>query len=672
MWRASEDPAAKVPGGFGAQPLTRSYRPEIDGLRAVAIVPVVLFHSGLTLFSGGFVGVDVFFVISGYLITQILYKEARAGRFSIARFYARRIRRIFPALFLMLAASAAAGVFLLLPSELTELAKSIMATAIFVSNVLFYFSTDYFASPAIFTPLLHTWSLAVEEQFYIFFPLGLWLVHRWRKEALLPLLAVCAAGSFALNLAMIERAPEATFYMFPTRAWELLVGGIIAISPWQAPLRYRGFLAAIGLLMIIVAVLAFNEATPFPGLAAMLPVAGSALIIFAGEGTTTARVLSLGPVRAVGLISYSLYLWHWPVLSFAHFAYGTVLPPLVTACCIGIALLMAWVSWAFVEAPFRKSGEPGPAIGVGMAAITGMVAVAALLLPGLPARIPATALSVADVGPAPSYEAACFPTRGPNPSNVSGCISGQTVLLGDSHALQFLDAARSRVEGISFLGRGSCLPVVGAEVMRLGRIDQRCAEFNAMAIDAIVADPKVKSVILAGRWARLSFPSNDPESAAAQNDVGAQLRATVARLHRAGKKVMLIGPVPEFTESLPPCLARSIWHGSGARCRHNPLTIDNRKVEGWLLSAGADDVIWPANALCAAGHCLTTMGGRPVARDRNHLTPEASAMVLDRTHFARRINTLNAGGNRPSRRADRMHSPGAAFRKIAPALGSVV
>jgi peptidoglycan/LPS O-acetylase OafA/YrhL len=173
-----------VPGGFGAQPRTKSYRPDIDGLRAVAVVPVVLFHSGVSLFSGGFVGVDVFFVISGYLITQILYREAKEGRFSIARFYARRIRRIFPALFFALAGTIAAGLWILLPDELSALARSAIATAIFCSNLLFWNETGYFATEAIYKPLLHTWSLAVEELFYIFFPLGLWLMHRFRERSL--------------------------------------------------------------------------------------------------------------------------------------------------------------------------------------------------------------------------------------------------------------------------------------------------------------------------------------------------------------------------------------------------------------------------------------------------------------------------------------------------------
>jgi peptidoglycan/LPS O-acetylase OafA/YrhL len=625
-----------VPGGFGAQPRT-GYRPDIDGLRAVAVIPVVLFHSGVSLFSGGFVGVDVFFVISGYLITQILYREAKEQRFSIARFYARRIRRIFPALFFVLLGTLAAGLWILLPDELSALARSVIATAIFCSNLLFWNETGYFATEAIYKPLLHTWSLAVEEQFYIFFPLGLWLVHRFRDRALLPVLILVTVLSFALNVAIVDKAPVATFYMLPTRAWELLAGAIIAVAPLRAGSAIRQFIAAVGLAAILLAVLILGEGMPFPGFGALLPVIGTAMVIASAEGTATGRLLSLPPLRMIGLISYSLYLWHWPILTFARFTFGTQLTTGVTVACVALSLLIAWVSWRFVEAPFRKSGPPGPAIATGVSAITAGVAIAVLLLPGLPSRLPAKAIALASVGRAPAVVPACFVADGPNP-DLRSCIGGDVVLIGDSHALQFYSPAHELLRGIHLVGRGGCLPILGVKFLRFGKLDPLCDQFNREAFSHIAADKSVKTVVLAGRWARLTFPPADPEAQKASGDVGHGLRDSVAMLHAAGKRVVLIGSVPEFKEALPECLARAEWRSLRSDvCQHNPFTVGNRTVAGWLNSAGADALIWPDQALCNGLDCITFVKGQPVSWDRDHLTPTAAKLVLERTGFIRAV-----------------------------------
>lgn len=629
MGTADDSASMEVPGGFGGQPLTRPYRLEIDGLRAVAIVPVVLFHSGLGLFAGGFVGVDVFFVISGYLITQILYREAGERRFSIAHFYARRVRRIFPALFFMLAATLAAGIWLLLPQELSALARSSIAATLFVSNILFYRESGYFATAAIYKPLLHTWSLGIEEQFYVFFPLGLWLVHRWKPKALLPVLFAVFVLSFGLNVALVGRFQSAVFYMLPTRAWELMAGGIVAI----VSRRSNGILAAAGLMLIGLAAVGFHEGIPYPGLAALLPVAGTALVIGFGEGTGTGKLLSLAPIRGIGLISYSLYLWHWPVLTFARFALGTQLSPFATTGCIAFSVLMAWLSWAYVEAPFRKPGAPGPAIGVGLASMTGAIAISALLLPGYPSRLPASALTIHTPKIA---EPPCFGDEAD--PDVARCVGGPVVLIGDSHALQFLKAATRQVPGLHFVGHAGCIPIEGVEFTRLGRVDHRCSRFNEQALSAIAQDRGVRTVILAGRWARLTFPQNDPEAQTASSDPGLALQQTVAMLHRHGKRVVLIGPVPEFKELLPSCLERAMWRGLAIGvCQHNELTVENPVVEDWLSSAGADQVIRPSEALCRSRDCPVMLDGQPVSRDRDHLSPAAAALVLQRLNFEQAV-----------------------------------
>ena len=299
-----------------------SYRPEIDGLRAMAVVPVVLYHAHVPGVSGGFVGVDVFFVISGFLITSQLAADVAAGRFSIVTFYERRVRRIFPALFVMLAVSAVMALWLLLPFELESFAASLRASALFVSNFYFMRETGYFVAAAITKPLLHTWSLAIEEQFYIFFPVYLYAMSRWAPRWLLPVTTVVLVLSLGLCISMTHPQSDAAFFYTPARVWELLTGSVLALAPRRVlPGWLAQALGAAGLVLIAVAVFGFDARTPFPGSAAMLPAGGAALVILASGANPTASggLLSLGPIRFVGLISYSLYLWHWPLLVFYRF-----------------------------------------------------------------------------------------------------------------------------------------------------------------------------------------------------------------------------------------------------------------------------------------------------------------------------------------------------------------
>lgn len=344
-----------------------NYRPEIDGLRAVAVLPVIAFHAGFSGFSGGFVGVDVFFVISGYLITGILTSDLEQGRFSILRFYERRARRILPALFVVLAASIVAAQFLLMPPPFADFAASVFAVALFLSNMLFIAEVDYFGPAAEATPLLHTWSLAVEEQFYILFPLLLWVLWRlagrrgvWGGVVVLGLL------SLAFSEWAWRTHPAETFYFLPSRAWELLAGSLCAVlrrARTARPAIAQQLVALAGLAAILGSVVLLSRDTPFPSLWAMFPVGGSvAIILFATPGTWVAHWLSRRPVVAVGLISYSAYLWHNPLFSFARIGWpgepGLGLLLLLSALSLGLA----WLSWRFVELPFRHQRGRAPAL----------------------------------------------------------------------------------------------------------------------------------------------------------------------------------------------------------------------------------------------------------------------------------------------------------------------
>lgn len=338
-----------------------SYRPEIDGLRALAVLPVIAFHAGFPGFSGGFVGVDVFFVISGYLITQILAGDLREGRFSIARFYERRARRILPALVVVVAVSVVLAHLLLLPPAFKDFSASVFATGLFLSNILFIAEVDYFGPAAHEVPLLHTWSLAVEEQFYILFPLILWVLWRLGRERAL------VWGVLALSLAslifaewILTTRPAETFFFLPSRAWELGAGALCALLPRPGRSPFGDGLALAGLVAIVAAVTLMDRSFPFPSLWALVPVGGAvAVILWAHPGNLAGRLLSLRAVVGIGLISYSAYLWHNPVFVFARFQWGEPGTPALLALTL-LSLALAWASWRWVEQPFRHAPGRAP------------------------------------------------------------------------------------------------------------------------------------------------------------------------------------------------------------------------------------------------------------------------------------------------------------------------
>lgn len=647
---------------------TPAYRPDIDGLRAVAVIPVVLFHAGLGLLGGGYVGVDVFFVISGYLITGILYREALDGRFSIARFYERRIRRIFPALFAMLAVTLFAGLFILLPHELVALGRSAVAATMFVSNILFWQESGYFDAASTSKPLLHTWSLAVEEQFYIFFPLVLWAVFRWLRRWLLAVVIAGALGSLALSAVLLPTAASATFYLIPTRAWELLIGSALALLPVVRHRLTAEIVSGLGLMTITASVLLYSEAMPFPGLAALPPCLGAAALILCGRETWTGRLLSTAPMRGIGLISFSLYLWHWPVLVYARLLLGDPLTPPVASFCVVIATTLAYLSWRFVEQPFRRSGHNGSVhapllVGTGLMAAFGLLGLGINVTGGLPFRLPPEAVAMAAAAKATDTGSpGCFLIGGPNGADLEAdCVGAPSqgpklVLWGDSHANHFAQAIgeRAEAEGMQFrqAARASCAPLIGVVPTQADQPDTRCLAFNNRILEAIVADPSVTIVVLAGRWQRFGFPTDHPEARRLSaidrslSDSGtllvASLDAVTTRLIRAGKRVIIIGGVPEFEQQLPECLARAMWHELGTeRCAHNIHTLPGSAGDRWLaqLRARHTDVaiVKPTDILCPAGACFRTINGVAVNSDRDHLSEPAAREVIFGEAFGRAL-----------------------------------
>lgn len=350
-------------GGVAGGPAKRAgYRADVDGLRAVAVLAVLFFHAGLS-FPGGFVGVDVFFVISGYLITRLVVNELERGTFRFASFWTRRLRRIWPAASVMTLCTLAVGALLLDPGGYHQLATDAIAQTLMLANVQFMRGTDYFGVTADLRALLHTWSLAVEEQFYLFHPFAVVLIWRWKKSALLPVLVVTGLLSFGLSVAALERYPSATFYMLPTRAWELLIGAVLAVWPREITLRQatRMVLGVVALAMVLVPMFVYDRGTAFPGLAALPPCVGTALLILIGTNGSTAisRGLAWEPMRRVGLISYSLYLVHWPILAMMRSLTFPEEPTLAwRAAAIPASFVLAYASYRLVEQRFRHAKRP--------------------------------------------------------------------------------------------------------------------------------------------------------------------------------------------------------------------------------------------------------------------------------------------------------------------------
>lgn len=378
------------------------YRPDIDGLRSVAVLPVILFHAGFETFSGGFVGVDVFFVISGYLITSIVIAEHVEGRFSFRRFYERRARRILPALFFVILCCLPFAWAWMMPYEFEEFGRSIAATMLFVSNVFFWMESDYFAASAELKPLLHTWSLAIEEQYYFILPCVVFLALRGGMRMVWGVLAGCAALSFLLMLAIVfvfphGPLPSANFYLLPSRAWELLAGSLLAVfllrrEPPQGPVAAIGGL--IGLAMIVGSILLLDDTVPFPSHWTLLPVIGTVMVLLCGTAPGgVGWILGWRPLVGIGLISYSAYLWHQPIFAFARLRMGEHVDPVVMAGLAVLSLLLAWATWRFVERPFRDRDRIGSGMLFGGLA-TASVAFLAVGITvdargGLPERYPA-------------------------------------------------------------------------------------------------------------------------------------------------------------------------------------------------------------------------------------------------------------------------------------------
>jgi len=628
------------------------YRSDIDGLRAVAVLSVLAYHVGFAWIPGGYVGVDIFFVISGYLISAIIQNEISSGRFSLTGFYARRICRIVPALVTMALVVSLVACLYLFPFDLEGYARSLVATALSVSNFYFWSVTGYFGMDASTQPLIHTWSLAVEEQFYILLPLFLLVAHRmfpaFRKRGII----LVFGASLGLSCYLVFTHPSAAFYLIPTRAWELLVGTILSFPQLSTPIgrRWREALALTGASLIILASFGFSATTLFPGATALVPCVGAALIIRAGQTgrTVVGTMLSMRPCVFIGKISYSLYLWHWPIIVFQH-QYALLVPNQSVTLgshqflfrnivIVLVSLVMSILSWRFVEQPFRRGYTTRARSGIliyGAASVALLISFGGTILleHGFRNRFSPEALRFAsylDYRQEHFRLGQCFIAQPSVAADFDSqhCLeehSGKRayLLIGDSMAAQLWYGLSITLNGSDILQAtaAGCRPLVEQAF----GANPECTKVIDYAFDTFLPTHSVHEVIMSGSWNPGDLP---------------RLARTLALLKEHGIRVLVLGPPIRYTSALPFLLARSV-------VRNDPQLPDRELLQQSVLDAEVAHVAAAYGAsyvsmyglLCSHGICLKTLpSGEPLEFDDAHFTREGSVVVAQKLAASRALD----------------------------------
>ena len=668
-----------------AEKLTHpNYRPAIDGLRAVAVLAVVAFHAFPHWMPGGFVGVDVFFVISGYLISTILLENLERGTFSFATFYMRRIRRIFPALAVVLAACFVAGWLLLFADEFRQLGKHMAGGAGFVANILLWKEAGYFDTASELKPLLHLWSLGIEEQFYLIWPLVLWLVWR-RKFNVLTVIVLLLAASFAANLYRIGRAPTAVFYSPHTRFWELLAGSLLAwlvvhrgsvaesmrrkcdrllarVIYREAPVNDGGMLdnvfSVVGFALLALSFWKITSSTPFPGAWAAAPVAGAFCVIAAGQRAWLNRVLLANRVAVFfGLISFPLYLWHWPLLAFARIIEGGTPARSVRIAAVLAAMVLAALTWRFIERPLRFGGH-GKTKAIALAvtvAILGCAGYATYRMDGFPERAANQSHLTSQLGWGGDHnlrDAVCQQRFFTDDFRASFCRitpnqpDPAIVLVGDSMSWHFFPGLSKRAQqhnvGVLALNHGRCAAILGFTIAQ--HDDERCRQVTDRALALARDTPSVKTVLLASipYWpnAESTFLHGTPSEhsdAAYARVIQDNLRHTFSTLLAQGKHIVFVlpntGPLAFHPRD---CIGRRIFPPAKAVCAsersHLLLGYDRLRaaVEPVLNEFPQVRTFDLPAVLCEGTWCQIIQDNKLLRRDRGHLSNDGSDFVAEK------------------------------------------
>jgi peptidoglycan/LPS O-acetylase OafA/YrhL len=621
----------------------QGYREDIDWLRAIAVLAVVAFHFEVPGIWGGYVGVDIFFVISGYLITEIITSEIASGSFSFAAFYERRARRLLPALYVMVALTTLPSFVYLLTSERAEFFRSIGAVVTFTSNFFFWLQSGYFDHAAVEKPLLHTWSLSVEEQFYLAFPLLLWALSRVSKgrTALAAALAALMLISLGANVWLMDTGRSASaFYMSPARAWEFLIGSLIAlpILPALPNLPARALARGGAIILFAVALCGLRKESPFPGLNALLPCLGAALFIWSGIGVTTVARHRYSPLQVLtffGKISYSLYLWHWPIFTFGRFSkVSLTLDGFDKAVLLAATVVISFLSWRYIEQPFRQGGiATTRSQSFRLAGASSLLLIVVSLFGLLASRTPIDVDRVAArldsyssgeykqlynfgicFGPeSGSFDKSCL-RLSPDKSNV--------LLWGDSLAAHYILGLREAVDPLTTslmqATQPACMPTLSTDEHGI----VSCVEF-ARQMQDFFSHHRPDVVIISGDW--LEYSRRGFEL------IIADLKRSIARLETSGSRVVVLGPAVQFKGRLPAMLLRAHFRGvevhSEDLLRPEIFELDQKMREA-LPDGESFSYVSLLDTICPHRQCPLTVDDHiPLTVDHAHLTADGSAYV---------------------------------------------
>ncbi len=663
-----------------------NYRQEIDGLRAIAVMGVILYHVGLKSISAGYAGVDVFFVISGFLIGGIIFRERANGTFRYRNFYARRARRILPALFTVILLSMLAGWWTMMPQTLRYFGGAALSTLLFISNIWFFQVIDYFNPAALKDPLIHTWSLAVEEQFYFFVPLLFGLLWRFGTKVLFWVFATLALISLATAVLTNIDSPMAAFYLIHTRAWELFAGVLaalafpkLAVSP-----RTSGWLANLGLLLILAGLGLIPAHVPWPGGWTIIPVTGTVLVLLFGQAPSLARTaLTLRPLTLIGLVSYSAYLWHQPLISFLDLAGYPLSGWLQALATVAAILAASWLSWRFIEQPFRRGASPSKTFVRGSLIMAGLgiatFSVGGHITKGYPNRMPAEVhalLAYAKSQPATYKQCLAVRESVMELEMSKRCAHGaettpSVAVWGDSHAALLGQALGDTLSqygmALQELTLSSCQPI--PNLLNHGQTRAaKCEWFNNQVMDHLLATPTLETIVLHASWGSFisnadatnwvgdritddlySYPSDKspfmPDDAR-KDAISAELIHAITTLRSAGKTVILVHAIPSPGFRPTKYFGRKLWYGETLdqnigfpQTLFNQSSMDPHAFLTDIATKTGALVFDPQNQICQDGMCYVIKNGEPLYFDGGHLSmPGLSIVIPPLADLVRSVN----------------------------------
>jgi peptidoglycan/LPS O-acetylase OafA/YrhL len=608
------------------------YRPDVDGLRAIAIALVLLFHAELG-FAGGFIGVDVFFVISGFLITGLILKELDSGNFSLARFWLRRICRILPNAILMVSVVLIAGFWFLFPSDYKDLAKSAIAQQLMMSNFYFLKNTGYFDGPADLKPLLHTWSLAVEEQFYLIYPLVLIALHRISRIFSFGVLIILCAGSLLTSEYQVAHLRSTSFFLLPSRAWEMLIGGLICFLPLKKSIHpwISETISWTSLFAIIWSGWVYTSNTTFPGFSALLPCGATALLIYSNslQLSYPAKLLATKPVVFLGKISYSLYLWHWPIFSYYRYWNDAPFGTFDAILLLLLSGLVAILTWRIVETPFRNLGKSTKEKSIFTAAASVCIALLAgsfsiYLGNGFPFRVPTDAVRYADFKNSKKFiieTSLADADRGSLPRIGSDAGEATCILWGDSHAMAFAPGLDLACKNLNISGlqatHSSTPPILNLVQMSKFGLNEKAPIFNDCVLK-VIRERDIRIVFMGGFWSVYSLNDQFAET----------LEATIQEITRNGTKVVVVLDVAKHETDIPRLFAKTAFWRFPISYRGVPLSRHrevNREAEAVIYRICDKNphafVLDPAGLFVDTdGFWQACIDGELMVRDESHLT----------------------------------------------------